>query len=77
MISKIYANDKRFKPVKFEKGLNLIVADRQQGSSDKDSRNGIGKTTLINILNFCLGSDLNKKILPVDSINDWEFLFGY
>lgn len=60
MISRIYANDTRFKPVKFEKGLNVILADRKQDSDEKDSRNGIGKTTLINILHFCLGSDLSR-----------------
>tara|TARA_R110001599_G_scaffold67867_4_gene191403 strand:+ start:30539 stop:32323 length:1785 start_codon:yes stop_codon:yes gene_type:complete len=73
MITRIYANDKRFKPVKFEKGLNVILADRKQDSNEKDSRNGIGKTTLINILHFCLGSDLNRKILPVDEIEGWIF----
>ncbi len=73
MITRIYSNDKRFKPVKFEKGLNVILADRKQDSDEKDSRNGIGKTTLINILHFCLGSDLSKKILPVDEIENWEF----
>ncbi len=71
MITKIYANDKRFKPIPFKKGLNVILADRQHDSDDKDSRNGIGKTTLISVLHFCLGSDLSRSILPVDEIDDW------
>ncbi len=73
MITKIYANDKRFKPVYFKKGLNVILADRQHDSDEKDSRNGIGKTTLINIIHFCLGSDLSRSPLPVDEIEDWIF----
>lgn len=81
MIHKIYANDKRFKPVQFELGLNIIKADKKPESGKKDSRNGLGKTTLINIVHFCLGSDLDEKLLPVNDIKDWVFfieidLFG-
>lgn len=73
MIHRLYANDKRFKSVQFKKGLNIVLADRQNDSGEKDSRNGIGKTTLINVLHFCLGSDLKKDLLPVDEIAEWIF----
>lgn len=73
MIYSISANDKRFKSVKFKKGLNIILADRKQESKDKDSRNGLGKTTLINIIHFLLGAELEKNSLPVDKIQDWIF----
>lgn len=75
MITRIYANDKRFKAVEFKKGLNVILADRQVESDDKDSRNGVGKTTLINVIHFGMGADLSKKTLPVDEIEDWVFYF--
>ncbi len=77
MLIKLYANDQRFKPVIFKKGLNVILADRQQSSNDKDSRNGIGKTTFINILHFCLGSDLSKKVLPIEEIRNWMFYLEF
>lgn len=73
MINRIYANDKKFKEVEFKRGLNVILADRQKESDDKDSRNGVGKTTLINVIHYCLGADLSKKNLPVDEIKDWIF----
>lgn len=73
MINRIYANDKRFKAIELKAGLNVIVADRQKESDEKDSRNGVGKTTLINIIHYCLGADLNRKLLPVDEIEDWKF----
>ncbi len=73
MIHKIYASDNRFKSIKFTEGLNVILADRQEESGEKDSRNGLGKSTFINILHFYLGSNLNKKLLPVDDISDWTF----
>ncbi len=75
MITRIYANDKRFKPIEFRKGLNIVLADRQKESDAKDSRNGVGKTTLIHIIHFCLGADLSKKVLPVNEIEDWIFFF--
>lgn len=73
MIHKIYANDKRFKEINFSEGLNIIKADIDEESGEKDTRNGVGKTTLINIIHFCLGSRLNKKSLPIDKIEDWIF----
>jgi uncharacterized protein YydD (DUF2326 family) len=75
MITRIYANDNRFKAVEFQKGLNVILADRQAESDDKDSRNGVGKTTLINVIHYGLGADLSKKALPVEEIKDWIFYF--
>lgn len=41
-----------------------MIADRAEGASDTESTNGLGKTTLIRIIQFCLGSDLSKdKVL--------------
>lgn len=73
MIHKIYASDNRFKTIEFQAGLNVILADKKQESGEKDSRNGLGKTSLINIMHFCFGSDINKKLLPIDQIEDWTF----
>lgn len=77
MIYKIYASDKRFKAVEFRKGLNVILADRKEESGEKDSRNGLGKTTLINVLHFCFGSDLKKELLPINEISDWTFFIEF
>jgi len=81
MIYRIYASDPRFKAVEFQSGLNIILADKKSESDKKDSRNGLGKTSLINIIHFCLGADSNKKILPLETIKNWIFyieldLFG-
>ena len=73
MIHKIWATDKRFKPVEFEAGLNVVLAERTQNSGDKDTRNGAGKTTLLNIVHFCLGVDLHRLDLPKDEMEDWSF----
>lgn len=76
MIHKIWSNDKRFKPVKFTSGLNVILAERTIESGQKDTRNGSGKTTLLNIIHFCLGADLHRLSLPQDELQDWEFFIS-
>jgi uncharacterized protein YydD (DUF2326 family) len=73
MIQKIWANDRRFKPVEFAAGLNVILAERTLESGQKDTRNGAGKTTLLNVIHFCLGADLHRLSLPKDELQDWEF----
>lgn len=73
MLRRIYANNIGFKAIEFEAGLNIILADRKKESSQKDSRNGLGKTTLLRIINFCLGGDKKNLALPVDKMEEWVF----
>jgi uncharacterized protein YydD (DUF2326 family) len=46
-----------FKPVLFTEGLNVILATRTKVSKEKDTVNGLGKSTLLDIVHYCLGSD--------------------
>lgn len=74
MIVGVRANDSRFKPVSFQPGFNVVLADTTEQSSSKESRNGLGKSTLINIIHFCLGASLDPvKDLLVDELSNWEF----
>ncbi len=61
------ARDPRFKTARFHDGLNLVVAERTDESSQGDSRNGTGKSSLVRILRFLLGGqlpdDLHKPAL--------------
>jgi uncharacterized protein YydD (DUF2326 family) len=74
MIYSVKANKKGFKLVNFKKGINLILSERTSESSQKDSRNGSGKSLLIEIIDFCLGANFNKKSkLSHDTLKDWIF----
>lgn len=73
MIKSVKSTNKKFKEVHFEKGFNVVLAERTPKSSDKDSRNGVGKSTLIEIIHFCLGSDLDKKSF-LASLKDYGFI---
>lgn len=61
MLEKIYSNKESFKEITFTKGLNLIIGDSDEKSTQDDTCNGIGKTTLINLIDFCQGADKDKK----------------
>jgi uncharacterized protein YydD (DUF2326 family) len=74
MIKKVFANKPSFKAVEFQPGFNVVWADRTQESTKKDSRNGLGKSTLIEIIHFCLGAKtfLGKGIMA-EPLKGWEF----
>lgn len=74
MIKSIWASDSRFKPIQFGPGFNVVFADRLETASDKDSRNGLGKSTLVEIIHFCLGANWNSlKTLRAAELDDWTF----
>jgi uncharacterized protein YydD (DUF2326 family) len=74
VIHRISANKRTFHPIDFKAGLNVIVAERTKTSSQKDTRNGLGKSTLIQIIDFCLGSRVkNGEGLFIDPLADWAF----
>lgn len=74
MIKRVYANKSCFKPIEFSPGFNVVWADRTQESTKRDSRNGLGKSTLIEVIHFCLGAKTQKnKGLLVEELSGWEF----
>ena len=78
MIVKIGANHDTFKSVEFSPGFNIILAERSDESTQKDTRNGLGKTTLLNIIHFCLGSKAEKgKGLRIIPLEGWEFYLDF
>ncbi|HDR8945589.1 TPA: DUF2326 domain-containing protein [Burkholderia vietnamiensis] len=63
MIISIESSLKTFKPVTFHAGLNVVLSDRTANSTDKQTRNSAGKTSLIEIIHFLLGADCEKDSL--------------
>lgn len=74
MILRVRANRDQFNSVRFAPDFNLVVADITDQSAQKDSRNGLGKTTLLNIIHFCLGGREQPNWgLRAPELKDWEF----
>ncbi|MET9597428.1 DUF2326 domain-containing protein [Streptomyces sp. NPDC006459] len=73
-IRRVHANKASFREVELTDGLNIILADRSEESTAHDSRNGVGKSTLIEIIHFCLGSSLTQKTTIYQlKETDWKF----
>lgn len=74
MIRSVTADKASFRTVHFEPGFNVVLADRTKESTKLDTRNGLGKSTLIEIIHFCLGAKTrNGEGLIVEPLHDWTF----
>ena len=74
MISHIYCTLGTFKGLEFKPGLNVLIAQKESGASDKQTRNRAGKTSLIEIVNFLTGSDVRKdSIFRSEALVDASF----
>ena len=75
MIKAVRCDQKSFKTVLFDSGFNIVLAERTKNSSQKDSRNGLGKTMLIEIINFCLGSSVAPEAgIQSKELEGWTFM---
>lgn len=77
MICAVRSNHPSFKTVIFHKGYNIIVADRVADGQDssRKTRNGAGKSSLIEIIHFCLGAQVNRNsIFKNESLAGWSFI---
>ncbi|MES9774385.1 DUF2326 domain-containing protein [Priestia megaterium] len=61
MIRKISSTLSTFNEIVFHEGLNILLADVTQESTDKDTRNGLGKTTFTEIIHFLFGGSCTKN----------------
>jgi len=74
MIRAVRANQKGFHTALLQPGLNLILADRSSSAGDRDTTNALGKSTLIEIIDFCLASNSSPgKGLRVEALHGWAF----
>jgi len=57
MIYRIFSSLPSFKGLEFHPGLNVLIAQKEAGATDKQTRNRAGKTSLIEIIHFLTGAD--------------------
>jgi len=60
MIYLVSSSLSTFKALKFNSGLNVLLAQKELGSTEKQTRNRAGKTSLIETIHFLTGSDAGK-----------------
>ena len=75
MIHKVFSDNKQFREVNFSEGLNIVLGVKTETSNDTDTMNGVGKTTLLEVIDFCFGSNIDKNsyLKKIKEIEDWNF----
>lgn len=63
MILSIESSLSTFKPVTLREGLNVLLSDKSAGSTEKQTRNSAGKTSLVEVIHFLYGADCDKDSL--------------
>ena len=63
-----------FKTLRFHEGLNVLLADKSEGAGDRQSRNGAGKTSFVELVHFLFGADARPdSIFRSDALDDCAF----
>ena len=74
MIHVLRASDARFKTLTFRPDLNIILAERHHAATDTDTRNGVGKSSMVLLLHFLLGANAGRNSLfTSEALASWRF----
>ena len=74
MIQRLSSDSESFKPLEFGPGLNILLAQENQGDHDRQSRNGAGKTSFVELVHFLFGADAPpNSIFRSPALVDWTF----
>lgn len=71
-LNSLTASFSGFRSISFNDGLNIVVADRAKEATKTDSRNGLGKTTVIALIDYCLGANMSDRLEQMKG-NNWYF----
>lgn len=74
MIHAISSDLASFKTLTFVPGLNILVADKSEGATDRQSRNAAGKTSFVELVHFLFGGNADKdSIFRSLELTPWSF----
>ncbi len=75
MIRSVGSDLASFKNLRFNSGLNVLLAEKSEGASDRQSRNGAGKTSLVELIHFLCSADVRpNSVARSDGLKDSQFI---
>lgn len=78
MIKKLSSSLSSFKTLEFHDGLNVLLAKKESGATDRQTRNRAGKSSLIEIIHFLFGGNADKKsIFKTETLIDESFNLSF
>lgn len=63
MIERIESSLSSFKRLQLKPGLNVLLAQKSRGATERQTRNGAGKTSFVELVHFLLGSKADPRHL--------------
>lgn len=72
MLKEIKSSLPTFKTLTFRPGLNVLLAERTIKTSSKGTRNGAGKTSLIELVHFLFGAK-QLKLFQAEALKEYNF----
>ena len=60
MIHTITSDLDGFKALTFAPGLNILLAEKSADATDRQSRNGAGKTSFVELIHFMFGGNAKR-----------------
>ena len=81
MIHRIYSSLRTFKELRFQPGLNILLADKTESSTAKQTRNSAGKSSVLEIVHFLTAGEYTDETIfrapeLIDSRFGMEFDLG-
>ena len=74
MITRLSSSLESFKTLEFGPGLNMLLADKSEGATDLQTRNGAGKTSFVDTVHFLTGGKAGtESIFRSDALIDGSF----
>ncbi len=74
MIHGVTSDLSRFESLEFHAGLNVLLADKSEGATDRQSRNGAGKTSFVELIHFLFGGNADREsIFRSEALTPWTF----
>jgi len=74
MIRQIYSTLPTFKNIELHEGLNVVLAQKTPGATERQTRNRAGKSSITEIIHFLIGGNVEKEsIFHEDCLHEHYF----